>query len=189
MKLFKGSLLEEIRAQRCDENDDDDDLITSIKNYFNMFNSGVVEKSIQCSVCNGIDKEQTPFEELLLYFDNMHHDENSKNNSCDLGDMLKSYSTEYNSNLERECQACKQRTRTVEQNCILRYPEILCIVLCRSTTNGGKILSSVNFPVENFQPSDYLGVNDKNDDTTYNLIASVNHQIQPNGGGHYYAIC
>jgi ubiquitin C-terminal hydrolase len=119
----------------------------------------------------------------------MHNDENSKNNSCDLGDMLKSYSMEYNSNLERECQTCKQRTRTVEQNCILCYPEILCIVLCRSTTNGGKILSLVNFPLENFQPSDYLGVNDKNDDTTYNLIASVNHQIQPNGGGHYYAIC
>ncbi len=44
MKLFKGSLLEEVRAQHCNENDDDDDLMTSIKNYFNMFNSGVVEK-------------------------------------------------------------------------------------------------------------------------------------------------
>ncbi len=52
----------------------------------------------------------------------------------------------------------------------------------------GKILSSVNFPVENIQPSDYLGVNDKNDDTTNDRIASVNHQIQPNGGGHYYVI-
>ena len=50
-------------------------------------------------------------------------------------------------------------------------------------------MSSVNFPVENFQPSMYLGMNDKNDDTTYDLIASVNHQRQPNGGGHYYAIC
>ncbi len=78
MKLFKGSLLEEVRAQCCNKNDDDNNLMTSIKNYFNMFDSGVVEKSVQCSVCNGIDKEQTPFEELLLYFDNMHHDENSK---------------------------------------------------------------------------------------------------------------
>ena len=110
MKRFKGSLLEEVRSQRCDENDDDNDLITSIKNYFHMFDSGLVEKSIQCSMCNGIAKEQTPFEELLLYFDQIHHDQNSKNNSCYLGDMLKSYSTEYNSNLEHECQACKQRT-------------------------------------------------------------------------------
>ena len=67
------------------------------------------------------------------------------------------------------------------------YPEILCIVLCRSITNGGRILSSVNFLVENFQPSEYL--NDGNDDTTYDLIASVNHHAKPNGGGHYYAIC
>ena len=138
-------------------------------------------------MCNEITKEQSSFEELLLYFDQIHHDRNSKNNSCYLGDMLKSYSTDFDSNLERKCQACKQRTRTVEQNCILCYPEILCNVLCRSITNGGRILLSVNFPVENFQPSEYL--NDGNDDTTYDLIASVNHQRQPNGGGHYYAIC
>ncbi len=73
------------------------------------------------------------------------------------------------------------------KNRIACYPEIVCIVLCRSITNGGRILSSVNFSVENFQPSEYL--NDRNDDTTYDLIASVNHQAQPNGGGHYYAIC
>ena len=80
MKRFKGSLLEEVRAQCCDNNDDDDDLKTFITNYFDMFASGLVEKSIQCSMCNGIAKEQTPFEELLLYFDQIHHDRNSKNN-------------------------------------------------------------------------------------------------------------
>ena len=115
MKCIKGSLLEEVRVQRCNNNDDDDDLKTFITNYFDMFNSGFVEKSIQCYMCNGIAKEQTPFEELLLYFDQIHHYQNCKNNSCNLGDMLKSYSTDFDSNLERECQACKQRTRTVEK--------------------------------------------------------------------------
>jgi hypothetical protein len=189
MKSFKESLLNKVRAQRCNNNDDNDNLKTSITNYFDMFDSGLVEKSIQCSMCNEIAKEQTPFEELLLYFDQIHHDQNTKNNSCYLGDMLKSYSTDFDSNLERECQACKKRTQTVEKNCIVRYPEILCIVLCRSIAKKGRILSSVNFPVENFQPSTYLGMNDENDDTTYDLIVSVNHQIQPNSGGHYYAIC
>ena len=127
MKRIKGSLLEEVRAQCCDNNDDNNDLKTFITNYFDMFDSGFVEKSIQCSMCKGIAKEQTLFEELLLYFDQIHHDQNSKNNSCNLGDMLRSYSTDFDSNLERECQACKQRTRTVEQNSIVRYPEILCI--------------------------------------------------------------
>ena len=102
--------------QRCDNNDDNDDLKTFITNDFDMFDSGFVEKTIQCSMCNGKAKEQTPFEELLLYFDHIHHDENSKNNSCNLGDMLKSYSTEYTSNLEPECQACKQRMQTVKKN-------------------------------------------------------------------------
>ena len=115
MKRFKDSLLDEVRAQRCNNNDDNNDLKTSITNYFDMFESGLVEKSIQCSMCNGIAKEQTRFEELLLYFDQIHHDRNSKNNSCYLGDMLKSYSTGFKSNLERECQACMQRTQTVEK--------------------------------------------------------------------------
>ena len=154
MKRIKESLLKEVSAQCNDNNDDDNDLKKFITNYFNMFDSGFVEKSIQCSMCNEITKEQSSFEELLLYFDQIHHDQNSKKNSCDLGEMLKSYSTGFNSNLERECQACMQRTRTVEKNQIACYPEILCIVLCRSITNGGRILSSVNFPVENFQPSE-----------------------------------
>ena len=187
MKRIKESLLKEVSAQCSDNNDDDNDLKKFITNYFNMFDSGFVEKSIQCSMCNEITKEQSSFEELLLYFDQIHHDQNSKKNSCDLGEMLKSYSTGFNSNLERECQACMQRTRTVEKNRIASYPEILVIVLCRSITNEGRIMSSVNFPVENFQPSEYL--NDGNDDTTYDLIASVNHHAKPNGGGHYYAIC
>ena len=161
MKLIKESLLKEVSAQCSDNNDDDNDLKKFITNYFNMFDSGFVEKSIQCSMCNEITKEQSSFEELLLYFDQIHHDQNSKKNSCNLGEMLKSYSTGFKSNLERECQACMQRTRTVEKNRIASYPEILCIVLCCSITNKGRILSLVNFPVENFQPSDYLGVNDK----------------------------
>ncbi len=73
MKCLKDSLLDEVRVQSCNNNDDDDDLKTSITNYFDMFNSGLVEKSIQCSTCNEITKEQSSFEELLLYFDQIHH--------------------------------------------------------------------------------------------------------------------
>ncbi len=116
MKCIKGSLLEEVSAQRSDNNDDDKDLKNFITNYLNMFDSGFVEKSIQCSMCNEIAIEQSSFEELLLYFDQIHHDQNSKKNSCNLGDMLWSYSTDFDSSLERECQACMQRMQTVEKN-------------------------------------------------------------------------
>ena len=191
MKRFKDSLLDKVRVQRCNNNDDDDDLKTSITNYFDMFDSGLVEKSIQCSMCNGIAKEQTPFEELLLYFDQIHHDRNSKNNSCYLGDMLKSYSTDFVSNLECKCQACNEATRMIVQNCICCYPEILCIFLCRNSFKDGtegKILLLVDFPVENFKPNEHLGINEATDDTTYYLVASVNHHPRPNNQGHYTVI-
>ncbi len=66
MKRFKDSLLDKVRVQCCNNNNDNDDLKTSITNYFDMFDSGLVEKSIQCSMCNRIAKEQTPFEESVF---------------------------------------------------------------------------------------------------------------------------
>ncbi len=57
MKRIKGSLLEEVREQHCNNNDDNNDLKKFITNYFNMFDSGFVEKSIQCSMCNETAKE------------------------------------------------------------------------------------------------------------------------------------
>ncbi len=80
----------------------------------------------------------------------------------------------------------------IVQNCICRYPEILCIFLCRNSFKDdtkGKILSLVDFPVENFKPNEHLGINEATDDTAYDLVASVNHHTQPNNGGHYTAIC
>jgi hypothetical protein len=71
-------------------------------------------------------------------------------------------------------------------------PTILCIFLCRNSFKDGtegKILSLVDFPVENFKPNEHLGINEATDNTTYDLVASVNHNTQPNNGGHYTAIC
>ncbi len=97
-----------------------------------MFNSGLTEESIQCSVCKNVTKQQIPFEELILYFDKSHHDDNKKHNSCTLGELFTSYFTTNDDNLERECHTCNERTRSTVQNCICHYPEVLCIVLCRN---------------------------------------------------------
>ena len=40
-------------------NDNVDYLTNSITTYLDMFDSGVIEKSRQCSVCNSITKEDT----------------------------------------------------------------------------------------------------------------------------------
>jgi hypothetical protein len=193
MKKLKGSLLAEVKAQCCKDKDYDNNLIkSSITNYLDMFDSGLTEKSIQCSVCKKITTKETPFEELILCFDQSHHDDNNKNKSCTLGELLISNFTPDDNNFERECQACNETTRMIVQNCICCYPEILCIFLCRNSFKDGtegKILSLVDFPVENFKPNEHLGINEATDDMTYNLVASVNHHTQPNNGGHYTAIC
>jgi hypothetical protein len=53
----------------------------------------------------------------------------------------------------------------------------------------GKILSSVDFPVENFIPNEILGINDGAEDARYDLVASVNHHMKQNSSGHWTAIC
>ncbi len=95
-------------------------------------------------------------------------------------------------NLEHECHTCNKRTRSTVQNRICCYPEVLCIVLCCSTFKdnaSGRILSSVDFPVENFKPNEHFGIHERTDDTSYDLVASVNHHPRPSNGGHYTAIC
>jgi hypothetical protein len=136
--------------------------------------------------------KRDPFEELILCFDQSHHDDNNKNKSCTLGELLISNFTPNNNNFERECQACNETTRMIVQNRICCYPEILCIFLCCNSFKDGskkKILLLVDFPVENFKPNEHLGINEATDNTTYDLVASVNHNTQPNNGGHYTAIC
>ena len=54
---------------------------------------------------------------------------------------------------------------------------------------GGKILSSVDFPVKDFNPNGFLGVDEGAEDTTYDLVASVNHNMKQNSSGHWTAIC
>jgi hypothetical protein len=89
MKKLKGSLLAEVKAQCCKDKDYDNDLIkSSFTNYLDIFDSGLTEKSIQCSVCKKITTKETPFEELILCFDQSHHDDNNKNKSCTLGELL-----------------------------------------------------------------------------------------------------
>jgi hypothetical protein len=185
LKKLKESLVAEVK-------DNNNYLKKSITNYLDMFDSGLTEKSTQCSVCKNITTKDNAFEEFILYFDQSHHDDNNKLNNCTLRELLMSYFATNNDNLEHECQACNKTTRMIEQNRICCYPEILCIFLCRNKwkyDTVGRILSPVDFPVENFKPNEHFGINEGTDDTTYDLVASVNHYPQPNNGGHYTAIC
>ena len=121
LKHLRDSLLEEVKAQHIEGEDYENNLIKSITTYLNMFNSGFTKKSIQCSVCDVTrTEEETPFHELLLCFDPRHHDNNNKNNSCTLGELLMTYFA-HNDN-KHECQACNNKMGSVD---IITYLAIL----------------------------------------------------------------
>jgi hypothetical protein len=72
------------------------------------------------------------------------------------------------------------------------YPRVLCIALSRGSyleNKHSKIQTAVDFPFENFKPNEHSQIQDDADDTTYNLVATINHRAHAHNRGHYTAIC
>ena len=192
MNCVKESLQEEVTAHRSNNKDNENIYITFVTNFLHMFNYGVVENSLQCNECRKIFTSTENFEVLNLGFDETHNNKDKGRHRCSLGEMLEFYSRDNDSIVERECQACKQTRNMTQQNRIVTYPQILCIHLSRGTHDHyDKIIAPVDFPVENFQPEKYFRKVDEQDDaTTYDLIASVNHVFtNKRSSGHYLAVC
>ena len=182
-------MLQEITAQRVEGDDREHNMLETITTFLNLFKSGFTKKTIKCSVCHETKAErETAFQELLLKFDPSHHESNDSRNSCTLGEMLSNHFEQSGINTEQHCERCNSTTQSVERHWISGHPDILCLCLCRGTMDG-KILSSVDFPVQNFIPNEILGINDGAEDAKYDLVASVNHHMKPNSSGHWTAIC
>jgi hypothetical protein len=84
------------------------------------------------------------------------------------------------------------KTQATVCNCVRCYPRVLCIALsCGSYLDNKRsiIQTSVDFPFENFNPNDHSLIKDHDDDTTYDLIVTINHKPIGQNGGHYTAIC
>jgi hypothetical protein len=71
-------------------------------------------------------------------------------------------------------------------------PRVLAIALSRSSVNGDLIETCVNYPIENFKPNIHSMYQGDAVDTTYDLVATINHcplGKKVKEGGHYTAIC
>jgi hypothetical protein len=109
-----------------------------------------------------------------------------------LGEMLEYYSWCGENVVQFYCDACSQERIMTQHYRIVTYPPILCIQLehgLADRTNRNQ--SSVDFPLDNFRPHQYFESNNESvNNTTYYLIASVNHESKKNSdGGHYTALC
>jgi ubiquitin C-terminal hydrolase len=163
----------------------------AITSYWDMFSHGLTNHSVFCRVCGNKFEKENPFSKLILYFDEIHHTNNKKGNVCTLGELLENYNRREDVIDDYDCDVCKMKTQATVHNCVRCYPRVLCIALSRGSYLDNKhsiIQMSVDFPFENFKPNDHSQIQDRADDTTYDLVATINHH-PGNNQCHYTAIC
>ncbi len=86
--LLRPSLLAEVEPQNNEDGDFDGNLKNSLSTYWGMFTSGSTEQRVQCTLCKGVTEQHNNFDDLILNFEQSHHDDNHKNNRHTLGEML-----------------------------------------------------------------------------------------------------
>ena len=192
MKLLQQSLLAEVEQQLEDNDNYPYQFKNAITSYWDMFSHGLTIHSVFCNVCGTEFEKENPFAELILYFDDSHHTDNKKGNACTLGELLENYNRREDVIYDYDCNVCKMKTQATVRNRVRCYPRVLCIALSRGSYLDHKhsiIQTSVDFPLENFNPNEHSLNEDHDDDTTYNLVATINHKPIGQNGGHYTAIC
>lgn len=184
---LRGSLISELEQ----ENGYDSSLHDSMKEYWNIFNSGLEDQMITCTVCKKVSKHEVPFEELLLPFDIKHHGSNNKSDTCTLGELVRNYCYNQDEITDYECMNCNGRTVARKVNRVCRFPKVLIIVLNRIQWQDDstiRVQTAVDFPVESFATSDIFQSHEGTVNETYNLVSTINHLPRGGENGHYTTI-
>ena len=183
----KQALQNEVSSFHKKHGNNTNNYYSFIVNFLAMFNGCQVESSFICTKCNQSTVSVDDLHSLRLGFDPAHD-----NKKFSLGDMLRYCSTNGGEHVQRFCATCREETIMTQQCRIDNFPPILCIQLERGQyAKTTRNQSSVDFPLDNFQPHQYFGPNNESvNSTEYYLFALVNHVGKKNFvGGHYTAVC
>jgi ubiquitin C-terminal hydrolase len=194
MTKMKASLLHEMDPKVAANDDYHSGLKVGMNFYRDNFSNGSTDYITLCHQCNTTTTVNQSWCKLIMYFPASHHTNPSRKNKCSLGEMLQSYNTREDVVEGYNCGTCNRRTTATVRNHVRQYPKVLAIALSRGSDNDTLIKSCVNYPFENFTPYTHSDHQDQDDtgDSTYDLVATINHTPQMrggNGGGHYTATC
>ena len=162
--FVKQSLQNEVSSFKQKHGDNkNNNYVSFIVNFLAMFNGCKEKWSFICTKCNQSTVSLLDdLHSLLLGFDPAHG-----NKKISLGDMLRYYSTNGGEHVERFCATCREETIMTRHCQIDNFPPTLCIQLergqCVKTTRNQ---SSVDFPLDNFQPHQYFRPNNESVDST-----------------------
>ena len=149
----------------------------NMKTFWDLFSTGQSKSTVTCTTCGTISVKDKPFDELLLFFLQPHHDFDQ---DCTVEDLIAHHCGMQDID-NYQCYICNGRTLAKKVTAITTCPPIFCIVLCRRKQDGGSIKSSVQFPVSGFNITE--------DDLQYNLVGTIHHKPRGPDHGHYTSIC
>ncbi len=134
-----------------------------------------------------------------MYFEDKYHQTKPlREDQCTLQELLDSYNSR-NDSIQYDCLKCNCRTQATARNCVLQYPQVLCIAISRGslTTDNRLVNTAVDYPIDTFTPTKYKRfqqtdreVNNTNKNTDkYYLIAVINCDANTSEMGHFTVIC
>ena len=174
MTRMRDCLLEELQPSSAishttkDGSAYDAQLHSSMKTFWDLFNTGEYMQKLTCTTCNTTFPEtKEPFSELVLQLPPSHQE--GDHHTCTLDELIH----HHNETAELDsyqCTICNTRTIARSERMISQYPKIMCIVLSRWGPNDTKNDLAVTYPLQG-------------------LFGSVHHKSNRNKSGHYIAIC
>ncbi|CAI5792847.1 ubiquitin carboxyl-terminal hydrolase 8 isoform X1 [Podarcis lilfordi] len=145
---------------------------------------GQFKSTVQCLTCHKKSRTFEAFMHLSLPL--------ASTSKCTLQECLRLFSKEekLTDNNRFHCSHCKTRRDSLKKLEIWKLPPVLLVHLKRFSYDGRwkqKLQSSVDFPLENLDLSQYV-IGPKSNLKRYNLFAVSNHYGGLDGG-HYTAYC
>ncbi len=157
--------------------DYDESMYMNMKTFWDRFSAGQFTHTVTCKTCGTISVTDEPFNELLLFFPQPHHD---LDQDFTVEDLITHHGVTHDID-NYQCNICNGRMVATRVTAITTCPPILCIVLCHRKNDGRSINLAVQFPVSGFNITE--------DDLQYNLIGTIHHKPRGPDHGHYMSIC
>jgi ubiquitin C-terminal hydrolase len=149
-----------------------------MKFFWDLFSTGQLTSTVTCTTCGTISTTETPFDALLLQFPEHHHDSDQ---DCKVEDLI-AHHCEIENIPDYQCDHCNGRMLGKKVVAITTCPPTLCIVIGRKKNDGGRIKSSVQFPLIGLDMLTGNGIQ-------YDLVGTIHHKPSGTETGHYTSIC
>jgi hypothetical protein len=146
---LKDQMLKELKAEQANTDPNtirhpyDNDLYTSMKEFWDNFDSGMMAQAVTCPKCGNVTTKEDDFSDLILRFPEQPTANRKQQHK--LASLYENYTSGEAD--DYMCIPCNSRVTALRKEWISGCQKILTIVLARKTmVEGGHVGDAVNFP-------------------------------------------